>query len=238
MKHIKVEIWSDVACPWCYIGKRRFEAALAQFEHRDQVEIMWRSFELAPDAPNTSEDTVNEMLAKKYGMSLQQAIDANAQITSLAAAEGLDYHIERARYSNTFDAHRLIYLAAEYNLQDAMKERLLKAYFTDGLAIGDIDTLVKLAAEIGIDPAKARSILASDAYAADVRADEQRASEFGISGVPFFAFDEKYGVSGAQPTGTFSQVLDRTWAEARPQLISVESTTKGAGVCNDDTCAT
>jgi predicted DsbA family dithiol-disulfide isomerase len=237
MKQIKVEIWSDVACPWCYIGKRRFEAALAQFEHRDQVEIVWRSFELAPDAPKASQDTVNEMLAKKYGMSLQQASNANAQITALAAAEGLDYHIEKARYGNTFDAHRLIHLAAEYNLQDAMKERLLKAYFTDGLAIGEIDTLVQLATEVGIDPTKARSVLASDAYATDVRADELRASEFAISGVPFFAFDEKYGVSGAQPAEAFSEVLTRTWAEARPQLISVEASTKDAGVCNDDTCA-
>ena len=237
MKQVKVEIWSDVACPWCYIGKRRFEAALAQFEQRDQVEIVWRSFELAPDAPTTSTDTVNEMLAKKYGMSLQQAIDANAQVTSLAAAEGLDYHIEKAHYGNTFNAHRLIHLAATYKLQDAMKERLLKAYFSDGLAIGEIDTLVKLADEVGIDPTKARSVLESGAYAADVRADEQRATEFGISGVPFFAFDEKYGVSGAQATKTFSEVLARTWAEARPQLISVESSTKDTGICNDDSCA-
>jgi predicted DsbA family dithiol-disulfide isomerase len=236
MKQINVEIWSDVACPWCYIGKRRFEAALAQFEQRDQVKIVWRSFELAPDAPNTTEDKLNEMLSKKYGMSLQQASDANAQITSLAAAEGLDYHFEKAHYGNTFDAHRLIHLAAEYNLQDAMKERLLKAYFTDGLAIGNIDTLVQLAAEIGIDVERARTVLASDAFADAVRADEQRATEFGISGVPFFAFDEKYGVSGAQPVEVFSEVLARTWAEARPQLISVKSTPE-AGVCNDDSCA-
>lgn len=237
MKQVKVEIWSDVACPWCYIGKRRFEAALAHFEHRDEVKIVWRSFELAPDAPNTSEDTLNEMLAKKYGMSLQQAINANARVTSLAAAEGLDYHLDKARYGNTFDAHRLIHLAAEYNLQDAMKERLLKAYFTDGLAIGNIDILVELAAEIGIDSDKARTVLESDAYAADVRADEMRASAFGISGVPFFAFDEKYGVSGAQPTNVFSEVLAQAWAEARPQLINVAGTTNDAAVCNDDSCA-
>ncbi len=236
MKQINVEIWSDVACPWCYIGKRRFEAALAQFEQRDQVKIMWRSFELAPDAPKATEDTLNEMLAKKYGMSLQQAGNANAQVTALAAAEGLDYHLEKAHYSNTFDAHRLIHLAAEYNLQDAMKERLLKAYFTDGLVIGDLDTLVQLAAEVGIDAERARTVLASEAFADAVRADEQRATEFGISGVPFFAFDEKYGVSGAQPTEVFSEVLARTWAEARPQLISVNSASD-AGVCNDDSCA-
>jgi predicted DsbA family dithiol-disulfide isomerase len=236
MKQINVEIWSDVACPWCYIGKRRFEAALAQFEQRDQVKIVWRSFELAPDAPNTTEDTLSEMLAKKYGMSLQQASDANNQVTALAAAEGLDYHFEKAHYGNTFDAHRLIHLAAEYNLQDAMKERLLKAYFTDGLTIGDLDTLVQLAAEVGVDAERARTVLASDAFADAVRGDEQRATEFGISGVPFFAFDEKYGVSGAQPTEVFSEVLARTWAEARPQLISVNSA-PDAGVCNDDSCA-
>lgn len=236
MKQVTVEIWSDVACPWCYIGKRRFESALAHFEHRDQVEIIWRSFELAPDAPDTTEDTLKEMLSKKYGMSLQQASDANARITSLAAAEGLDYHFEIAHYANTFNAHRLIHLAAEYNLQDAMKERLLKAYFTEGLAIGNIDTLVQLASETGINADKARTVLASDTYADAVRADEQRASEFGISGVPFFAFNEKYGVSGAQPAEVFSEVLARAWAEARPQLISVKSAPE-TGICNDDTCA-
>jgi predicted DsbA family dithiol-disulfide isomerase len=236
MKHIKVEIWSDVACPWCYIGKRRFESALTNFEHSDQVEILWRSFELAPDAPNTTEGTLDEMLSKKYGMSPQQARDANTQITSLAATEGLDYHFEKAHYANTFNAHRLIHLATEYNLQDAMKERLLKAYFTDGLLIGNIDTLVQLATETGIDGEKARAVLESDTYVDAVRADEQRASEFGISGVPFFAFDEKYGVSGAQPTEVFSEVLARAWAEARPQLISVKSAPE-AGVCNDDSCA-
>ena len=236
MKQIKVEIWSDVACPWCYIGKRRFESALAHFEQRDQVEIIWRSFELAPDAPDTTDETLNEMLSKKYGMSLQQAQDANSRVTALAAAEGLDYHLDKAQYANTFHAHQLIHLAAEYHLQDAMKERLLKAYFTDGLALGHIDTLVQLAAEIGIDANKAQTALVNDTYADAVRADEQRAHDFGISGVPFFAFNEKYGVSGAQPAEMFSEVLAQVWGEVRPQLISVKST-PGAGICTDDSCA-
>ena len=191
MKQIKVEIWSDVACPWCYIGKRRFESALSHFEQRDQVEIVWRSFELAPDAPDTTEETLNEMLSKKYGMSLQQARDANASITALAADEGLDYHLEKAQYANTFRAHELIHLAAEYHLQDAMKERLLKAYFTDGLAIGHIDTLAQLATEVGVDTDKAQMALINGTYADAVRADEQRAQDFGIRGVPFFALREK-----------------------------------------------
>lgn len=233
---MKVEIWSDVACPWCYIGKRRIESALARFEHRDQVEIIWRSYQLDPTAPRTSEETVNEMLARKYGMSMKQAAAANERVSGLAAEEGLEYHLEKARHGNSFDAHRLIHLAASHHLQDAMEERLFKAYFTDGLAIGDTETLVKLASEVGIDPEEAQTVLSSDAYADEVRADIQKARRFGIQGVPFFAIDEKYGVSGAQPAEVLKEVLEQAWAEAHP-LIQVSSSTQDANVCNDDSCS-
>ena len=233
---MKVEIWSDVACPWCYLGKRRFESALAQFEHRDQVEVVWRSYQLDPSAPQTSDVMVDQMLAKKYGMSIEQARTSHNQMSEMGAAEGIDYHFEKTRYGNTFDAHRLIHLAAHHDLQDAAKERFLKAYFSEGVAIGDHDTLVRLISEVGIDPEEARATLASEDYAEEVRADERRARMFGVNGVPFFAIDEKYGISGAQPTEVFSEVLEKVWGEEHP-LIKVSSSAQDAGACDDDSCA-
>jgi predicted DsbA family dithiol-disulfide isomerase len=233
---MKVEIWSDVVCPWCYLGKRRFESALAQFDHRDQVEVIWRSYQLDPNAPRVSEETVNEMLAKKYGISQKQAAANHDRLTALGAEAGLEYHFEKARIGNTFDAHRLIHLAATKGLQNAVKERLMKAYFTDGAAIGDSETLVQIVSEVGIDADLARAVLASDAYADEVRADERRARTLGIHGVPFYAIDEKYGVSGAQPAEVFSKVLERAWADAHP-LITVGGDEPESGVCEDDSCA-
>jgi predicted DsbA family dithiol-disulfide isomerase len=231
---VKVEIWSDVVCPWCYIGKRRFETALAQFAHRDEVEIIWRSYQLDPRAPRHAEGTATEMLARKYGMSLRHAEAANERVTALAAEEGLEYHLETARHANTFDAHRLIHLAAQHERQEVMKERLLRAYFTESAAVGDRATLVQLAAEVSLDPDEARAVLESQDYAEAVRADEQRARAFGIRGVPFFAVDEKYGVSGAQPAEVLKEVLEQAWAESHP-LIAVGAA--GAdGACEGDAC--
>src|SRR5579875_3309268 len=147
---MKVDIWSDVACPWCYIGKRRIEKALAEFEHGDQVEIIWHSYQLDPDAPAVSHQTIAEVLAQKYGRSLAQAAAMNERVSGIAAQDGLEYHMEKVRYGNTFDAHRLIHLAATHHLQDAMEERFFRAYFTEGAALGDSATLVKLAGEIGL----------------------------------------------------------------------------------------
>ena len=233
---MKVEIWSDVACPWCYIGKRRFESALAQFEHRDGIEVIWRSYQLDPSAPRVSGKAVNEVLAGKYGVSLKQAEAMNEQVSGIAAKEGLEYHLEQAQYGNTFDAHRLIHLAATHNLQDEMKERLLKAYFTEGAALGESETLVKLAVEVGIDEDEVRALLASDAYADEVRADVQRARRLGVQGVPFFAIDEKYGISGAQPSEVFKEVLEQAWIELHP-LIQVNGAAEDTGFCDGDACA-
>ena len=220
---MNVEIWSDVACPWCYIGKRRFESALADFAHRDEVKVTWRSYQLDPEAPRDSGKMVNEILAQKYGVSLSQAVAMNERVSAIAAQEGLDYHLEQVRYGNTFDAHRLIHLAASHGLQQEAEERFFNAYFTAGKALGDVETLVQLATEIGIDAEEARAVLNSDGYADKVRADEQRARAFGIQGVPFFAIDEKYGVSGAQPTEVLKEVLERAWTESHP-LIQVGGT--------------
>ncbi|HZU00891.1 MAG TPA: DsbA family oxidoreductase, partial [Ktedonobacteraceae bacterium] len=233
---MKVEIWSDVVCPWCYIGKRRFESALAQFEHRDQMEVIWRSYQLDPDAPRASEKTLNETLAEKYGVSMEQAAALNARVSGIAAQEGLEYHLEKAHHNNTFDAHRLIHLAAAHHLQDQMEERLFKAHFTEGAALGDVETLARFATEVGIDADEARAALESDAYADEVRADIQRARQLGIQGVPFFAIDEKYGISGAQSAEVIKEVLEQAWIESHP-LIKVTSTAQDGGYCEGDSCA-
>jgi predicted DsbA family dithiol-disulfide isomerase len=202
---VDVEIWSDIACPWCYVGKRRFETALASFERRDDVRVVWRSFELDPSLPREQEGDRAARLAEKYGMTLEQAQAAEREMTEVAAAEGLDFRLGRARSGNTFDGHRLIHLAAEHDLQDAMKERLLRAYFTEGELIADQDTLVRLAAEVGVPEDEARATLRSDRYADAIRDDELTAQRLGISAVPTFVVDRALGASGAQPP---EQLLD------------------------------
>ncbi len=231
---IKVEIWSDIACPWCYIGKHRFESGLARFAHRDQVEVIWRSYQLDPDAPRTTDKTLNEVLAEKHGMSLAQATVLNAQLSATAANEGLDYHFERTRYSNSFDAHRLIQFARGRGRQGEMEERLFKAYFSEGKAIGDKDTLVELAADVGLDAGEAGAVLMSDTHADDVRADIARGAGLGIRGVPFFVIDGRYGVSGAQLPEAFQQVLRQVWTETHPQVNLGDP--QDGHVCNSDSC--
>jgi predicted DsbA family dithiol-disulfide isomerase len=235
---VQVEIWSDVVCPWCYVGKRRFEAALARFPHRDDVQVTWRSFELDPQAPALRTGSPVERLAEKYGMSLEQAAAGNLRLTGLAAQEGLDVHLDETQSGNTFDAHRLLHLAAERGVQDAVKERLFRAYFTEREPVGDRETLVRLVAEAGLDADEARAVLEGNTYAADVRADEQLAAGFGISGVPFFVLDRRYGVSGAQSADVLLQALQQAWADAHPIQVL---TPVGGGVadaaCTDESCA-
>ena len=210
---MKVEIWSDVVCPWCYIGKRRFEKALDQFDHRGDIEVEFRSFELNPSAPTDQQGNLEEALARKYGLSLEQARAMNARVVEAAAGEGLEYRFDIAKRSNTFDAHRMIHLAAAEGMQSAMKERLMAAYFMEGRAIGDRDTLVELAAEVGIDAERARATLDSEEFADEVRADEREAGELGITGVPFFVINRRYAVSGAQPPELLLKALAAGWDE-------------------------
>ncbi len=205
---MQIEIWSDVICPWCYIGKRRFEAALARFPQRDDVNIIWRSFELDPHAPRQQPGTLEEMLARKYGVSLAQAAAMNARVTSTAKEVGLDYHLADARPGNTFDAHRLLHYAAARQQGAQATERIMHGDFCEGLPVGDIAALARLAPDFGMDQDDAMALLQSDAYADAVRADEERATELGVSGVPFFAFNGKFGVSGAQPVEIFSEALE------------------------------
>jgi predicted DsbA family dithiol-disulfide isomerase len=241
---MQVEIWSDVVCPWCYIGKRRFEKAAAKFsaETGEKIDVLWRSFELDPNTPKDSKLSTTEMLSLKYRVSRAQAEEMNANVTTLAAAEGLEYHLDRAPLSNTFDAHRLIHYATEHGLQDVMQERIMKAYFTEARPVGQIDTLVELAVEVGLNADNVRRVLEGDVYSANVRADVQRAMSIGVRGVPFFVFAEKYGVSGAQRTDVFLQALEQTWDEIRaerhqPTLINNPANVDADANCTDDSCA-
>ena len=230
---MKIEIWSDIACPWCYVGKRRFERALADFPHAEDVEVVWRSFELDSSAPQRQEGKQAELLARKYGVPLDRAEAMNANMTAEAKKEGLDFHFERVQVGNTFDAHRLIHFADAHGKRGEMVERLFRAYLTDGEALGDRDVLVRLAADIGLDTDAVRVALMGNAFADAVRADQERARMFGISGVPFFAIDEKYGVSGAQPPAALLEVLEQAWNDAGAAEVAVTAPADG---CNDGRC--
>jgi predicted DsbA family dithiol-disulfide isomerase len=213
---VKVEIWSDVVCPWCAIGKARFEQAVARFDHGDEIEVVWRSFELDPSAPRRHEGDLVERLASKYGMAREQAEASQVRLTTMAAELGLDFRFDRAQSGNTFDAHRLLQLAGDHGRQGVLKERLLRAYFTEGEPIGEMDTLRRLAVEVGLDPAEVDRVLGGDAFADAVRADEAEATALGVTGVPFFVVDRRFGVSGAQPADLLLDVLEQAWADATP----------------------
>ena len=235
---MKVDIWSDVICPWCYVGKRRFEAAVGEFAHGDEVEVEWHAFELDPASPHEHQGDMAARLSRKYGMTYDQAVAANDRLTRVAAEDGIEMRFDRARSGNTRDAHRLIHLAGERGVQDAVKERFMLGYFTEGELVSDHDALVRLAAEAGLDPDEARAVLDSDAYADAVRADEEEAADLGISGVPFFVVDGKFGISGAQPVDVMVSVLDRAWAKAHPDPIQVLAGAATAdGACDDGSCA-
>jgi predicted DsbA family dithiol-disulfide isomerase len=231
---VKIEVFSDVVCPWCYIGKRRFEEALSIFPNADQVEVTYRSFQLDPSTPQHTDQTLDEMLATKYGRSLEQARAMNQRVTDVAATVGLDFRLEQAHPANTFDAHRLLHFAADHGVQAELKERLLRAYFTEGRRLGDHEQLGDLAADVGLDRQAAAEVLAGDGYADAVEADLALARDFGASGVPFFVFDRKYGISGAQEAAVFTEVLQRTWAEAQPNSLVLAG--DHAQTCTDDGC--
>jgi predicted DsbA family dithiol-disulfide isomerase len=207
---VKIEIWSDVVCPWCYIGKRRLEHALNEFEHADEVEITWRSFQLNPDTPKGTAVPTMEYLARRFG---PQSKAMTGQVAELARAEGLDFDFDAALTVNTLDAHRLLHLANDLGIGDAAKERLLRAHFTEGADLSDRDTLVALLSEVGAEPDRARAVLASREYADAVRDDFEEADRLGANGVPFFVIDRKYGISGAQPAEAFLRALRTAYAD-------------------------
>ena len=230
---MKVEIWSDVVCPWCYVGKRRFEQALERFEHPDDVEIVWRSFELDPSSPRVRTESHAEHLAKKYGVSSAQVEAMDARLIGEAKKEGLDFRLAESKGGNTFDAHRLIHFAGESGRGGEMQERLMTAYFTEGVAIGERAELVRLAAEVGLEEAAVKAMLSSEQFASDVRDDQARARALGISGVPFFAIDERYGVSGAQPADVLLDVLRQAYVNEQMVLVGGDD----ADSCADGSCA-
>jgi predicted DsbA family dithiol-disulfide isomerase len=208
---VHVEIWSDIACPWCYVGKRRFEAALAAFEHRDEVTVTWRSFELDPEAPRAREGDHATHIAKKYGIEREQAVASQQNLAQVAAGDGIEMHFELTKGANTFDAHRLVHLAAAHGEQDAMTERLFRAHHSEGELVSDHEVLARLAADVGLPGDEVGATLASDRYGAQVREDEMLAARIGIQGVPFFVVDRAIGVSGAQSPDVLGELLRRGW---------------------------
>ena len=211
---MKIEIWSDLVCPWCYIGKRRLENALRQFPHAAEVEIIYKSYELAPEMVTNPEVTVAEYLSERKGISLEQANAMSDHVKQLAAGQGITFNLDKGIPLNTFRGHCLLHFARANGRQAALKERLMKAYFTEALNLDDEAVLVRLAGEVGLEERAAAAALTDPAYAAAVRTDEQEAAALGISGVPFFVFDGTGSVSGAQPEEVFLRVLERGRAQA------------------------
>jgi predicted DsbA family dithiol-disulfide isomerase len=216
MQKLEIEVWSDVVCPWCYVGKRRLEGALQSLDASVSVHVVWRAFELDTKAPREQPAGLShaERLSRKYGVSVAQAEAMITRMVDLGKSEGIEMRYDRMRSGNTFDAHRLLRFALTRDppLQSELKERLFRGYFTEGEAIGDIEVLVKLASEVGVAEADSRRVLESDAHAADVRADEDEARELGITGVPFFAVNDQYAIPGAQSASVIRSVLDRALA--------------------------
>lgn len=230
---MKIDIWSDIACPFCYIGLTQLKQAIAAFPHAEKLQLVQHSFELDPDAPKVATESMAGMLARKKGMPTEQVDQMLAQVTESAKANGLRFEVDAAKIVNTFDGHRLIHFAAAHDKASEMSDRLYKAYFADGLSVADTETLIQLAGEVGLDEADVRTALTGDTYADAVRADIQLAATYGISGVPFFIFGDKYGVSGAQGVEAFGEVLSKVWHENNPpQMVGANN----ANACQDGVC--
>lgn len=234
MARLRIDVWSDIACPWCYVGKRRLEQALREFPHGEDVNVVWHAFELDPAAPQERDPAVShaQHIAQKYGISIEQARRSSERLRETARGEGLSFDFEHIRSGNTFDAHRLVQLGRERGLQGEVEERFFRAYLEEGALMSDHATLLRLAVDAGLDEREATEVLSSDQFAAEVRADEARAHALGISGVPCFVIDERYAVSGAQPPQLLLGALHRAWSE-RGQ--GDEQLAEGAS-CGPDGC--
>jgi predicted DsbA family dithiol-disulfide isomerase len=229
---MQVEVWSDIVCPWCYIGKRKLETALSRFAHADQVEVVWRSFQLDPSIPEGHTEATLPSLAVKYGRSVEEMTGQLRRVEEIAAGEGLEYHLADGVSGNTLLAHQLLHLAAERGLGGAMKERLLHAHFEEQRGVFDVDSLVPLAVEVGLDEAEVCAALADRRYLPAVHEDIETARALGATGVPFFVIDRTYGAAGAQPAEQLLQLLERAWADTHPLL-----TVPAAEGCEDGTCS-
>lgn len=236
---MKIEVWSDFVCPFCYMGKRRLENALKEFPHKDNVTLEYKSYELDPNAEENPGLNMHEYLAEKKGMPAEQAKQMNESVGQQAAELGLTYNFDTMQHTNTFDAHRVAKYAAEQGKGEEITERLLHAYFTESKLISDHATLIAIAEEVGLNPDKVTELLKVDDYALHVRGDEEQARQIGVQGVPFFVFNEKYAVSGAQPEEAFREVMDTVWKEEneRPVLKPFPSSAKKETTyCTDEGC--
>ncbi|WP_026021339.1 DsbA family oxidoreductase [Paenibacillus senegalensis] len=233
---MQIEIWSDIGCPFCYIGKRRFEAALEQFAHQGEVQVQYRSFQLDPHAAKNPDYDLYDMLSKKMGRSREEVKQMNQQLANQAREVGLDFRFGGVIPANSEDAHRLIKLAEQLGKGPDMWEALYKAYFTDAKHIGDTDTLLALAEEVGIDRQEAAALLQSDKFIQEVHEDGREASRFGATGVPFYVINRKYAVSGAQPSEVFLQALKKVWEEENPATKLESLSSEPGDVCADGSC--
>ena len=218
---MKVEIWSDVMCPFCYIGKRNFENALAQFADKENIEIEWKSYQLDPSMPEVAAESQEDYLVKHKGMSREQVRGMLANVTEMAKQAGLDYHLDKSVMVNSQKAHQLIQFAKTKNLGDQIEERLFKAYFTEGKNVADLETLTQLGKEVGLDENELQVAFTDDQYLYQMKQDIQEGANLGVKGVPFFVFDRKYGVSGAQPAEAFLETLSKSfgeWREKNPEV--------------------
>lgn len=233
---LKVQIWSDIMCPFCYIGKRRIEEALILFEHKDAVAIEWKSFQLDATFKASADDNMVDHLAEKYGKEKDWAQGMLDNMTQNAKNAGLDFHFEKAILANSFNAHRLLHLAKKYHLANDLEELLFKAYLTEGKNINDNNTLKELGLSVGLNAVEIDEVLSSDAYGKDVKQDIQNANAIGVQGVPFFVFDNKYAVSGAQPATEFLEILQKAWDEGKfDSKVTLINTTEGDS-CGIDGC--
>jgi len=233
---LKVQIWSDIMCPFCYIGKRRIEEALQNFEHKEAVEIEWKSYQLDASFIASPEDNMVEHLAEKYRKDNDWAQNMLDNMTQNAKTAGLDFHFEKAILANSFNAHRLLHLAKKHNLANDLEELLFKAYLTEGKNINDLDTLSKLGIELGLDSEEIAQVLNSDTYGTDVKKDQEEANAIGVQGVPFFVLDNKYAISGAQPATAFLETLEKVWQEGKfESKVTLLNATDGES-CGIDGC--
>jgi len=233
---LKIQIWSDVMCPFCYIGKRKVEEALNKFENKESVNIEWKSFQLDPTFTATPNETIVDHLAEKYRKDKEWAENMVENVTENARRAGLDFHFEKAILANSLNAHRLMHLAKKYNLSNELKELLFKAYLTEGKNVNDWDTLKKIGSEVGLESSEIEQLINSDKYTQEVVQDQQEAQNLGVTGVPFFVFDNKYAVSGAQPTDLFLKTLEKTWEEGNFETKLKLQNASDENSCGIDGC--